>query len=102
MQDNATTDTVSPPLDCEDWRIVFRSYRQHPYLALALAQHLSALQGFVQSDAGKATAAINRAVDALYEHSEFQSVALELFRATVHGRLPVELENLVHQLGIRT
>jgi hypothetical protein len=45
---------------------------------------------------------MNRAVDALYEHSEFRSVSLELFRATVHGRLPVEVENLVRQLGIRT
>jgi hypothetical protein len=94
--------TENPPLDCEDWQIAFKPYVKHPFLALALAQHLSALQDQVQSDAGKATAAINRAVDALYEHSEFRSVSLELFRATVHGRLAVELENLVHQLGIRT
>ena len=102
MIENRNTPVVSPPLDCEDWRIAFRPYTQHPYLALALAQHLSALQDYVQSDVGQATAAINRAVDALYEHSEFRSVSLELFRATVHGRLPVELETLVHQLGIRT
>ena len=69
---------------------------------MQLEPHLSALQDYVQSDAGQATAAINRAVDALYEHSEFRAVSLELFRATVHGRLPVDLENLVHQLGIRT
>jgi hypothetical protein len=102
MQDNANTITVSPPLDCEDWQIAFEPYTQHPFLALALAQHLTALQDYVQSDAGKAAAAINRAVDSLYEHSEFRSVALELFRATVQGRLSVELESLVHQLGIRT
>ena len=102
MQDDPNTIIVSPPLDCEDWQIAFKPYTKHPYLALALAQHLSALQDYVQSDAGQATAAINRAVDALYEHSEFRAVALELFRATVHGRLPVDLENLVHQLGIRT
>jgi hypothetical protein len=100
MQDNRITE--NPPLDCEDWQIAFQPYVKHPFLALALAQHLSALQDFVQSDAGQATAAINRAVDALYEHSEFRSVSLELFRATVHGRLAVELENLIHQLGIRT
>ena len=100
MQENRITE--NPPLDCEDWQIAFKPYVKHPFLALALAQHLSALQDQVQSDAGQATAAINRAVDALYEHSEFRSVSLELFRATVHGRLAVELENLVHQLGIRT
>jgi hypothetical protein len=102
MIENPNTIVVSPPLDCEDWQIAFGPYLKHPYLALALAQHLSALQDYVQSDAGKATAAINRAVDALYEHSEFRSVSLELFRAAVQGRLPVELENLVRQLGIRT
>src|SRR5215216_201492 len=102
MIENRNTIVVSPPLDCEDWQIAFAPYLKHPFLALALAQHLTALQDYVQSDAGKATAAINRAVDALYEHSEFRSVALELFRATVHGRLSVELESLVHQLGIRT
>ena len=36
-------------------------------------------------DAGTATAAIDRAVDALYEHSEFRSVSLELFRASVRA-----------------
>ena len=102
MQDNANTIKVSPPLDAEDWQIAFAAYVNHPFLALALAQHLSALQDCVQSDAGKATAAISRAVDALYEHSEFRSVALQLFRATVHGRLSVEVESLIHQLGIRT
>ena len=100
MQENRNIE--NPPLDCEDWQIAFKPYVKHPYLALALAQHLSALQDQVQSDAVQATAAINRAVEALYEHSEFRSVSLELFRATVHGRLPVEQENLVRQLGIRT
>lgn len=100
MLDNPTTE--NPPLDCEDWRIAFKPYTEHPFLALALAQHLTALQDLVQSDAGKATAAINRAVDALYEHSEFRSVGLLLFRASVQGRMPVETENLIHQLGIRT
>ncbi len=94
--------TENPPLDAEDWQIAFEPYVNHPLLALALAQHLTALQGYVQSDAVKATAAINCAVESLYEHSEFRSVSLELFCATVQGRMTVELENLVHQLGIRT
>ena len=56
MQNNATTDIVSPPLDAEDWQIAFGSYIKHRYLALALAQHLAALQGYVQTDTGQATA----------------------------------------------
>ena len=100
MQNNRTTE--NPPLDCEDWRIAFEPYGNHPILALVLAQHLTALQDYVQSDAAKATAAINRAVDALYKYSEFRAVSLNLFRATVQGRMTVEVENIINTLGIRT
>jgi hypothetical protein len=100
MQNNRNTE--NPPLDCEDWRIAFEPYASYPLLALVLAQHLMALQDYVQSDAAKATAAINRAVDALYKHSEFRAVSLELFRATVQGRMAVDVENIVNALGIRT
>lgn len=99
MQENRNTE--NPPLDCEDWQIAFEPYVNDPISALMLAQRLSVLQHYVQSNAGQATAAINRAVDCLYEHSEFRSVSLELFRASAQGRLTVELENLIRQLGIR-
>jgi hypothetical protein len=101
MQENRNTENA--PLDCEDWEIVFAPYVEHPLLALALAQHLTALQDYIQTEAiAAATGAINRAVEELYEHSDFRSVSLELFRATVQGRLPVDVENTVNALGIRT
>jgi hypothetical protein len=100
MLENRNTENA--PLDCEDWQIAFEPYAQFPILALVLAQHLTALQDLAQSDADKATAAINRAVDALYEHSEFRAVSLYLFRAAVQGRLPADVENIVNALGIRT
>lgn len=100
MRDNPNT--ADAPLDAEDWQIVFEPYAQFPILALVLAQHLTALQDLAQSDTEKATAAINRAVDELYGHSQFRSVSLELFRATVRGRLPVDVENVINALGIRT
>ena len=100
MLDNRNTEHA--PLDSEDWQIVFEPYAQFPILALVLAQHLSALQDLAQNDAAKATAAINRAVDELYEHSQFRSVSLELFRVTVQGRLPVDVESVINALGIRT
>ena len=100
MLDNPNTENA--PLDAEDWQIVFEPYAQFPILAFVLAQHLTALQDLAQSDAEKTTAAINRAVDELYEHSQFRSMSLELFRATVQGRLPVDVENVINALGIRT
>jgi hypothetical protein len=100
MPDNPNT--ADAPLDAEDWQIVFEPYAQFPILALVLAQHLTALRDVAESDASKATAAINRAVDELYEHSQFRVVSLELFRASVQGRLPVDVENVINALGIRT
>lgn len=100
MPDNRNT--AEAPLDAEDWQIVFEPYAQFPILALVLAQHLTALQDLAQSDAERATAAINRAVVELYKHSQFRFVSLELFRATVQGRLPVDVENVINALGIRT
>lgn len=101
MLENRNTENA--PLDAEDWEIVFAPYVEHPLLALALAQHLTALQDYIQTEAiAAATGAINRAVEELYEHSDFRAVSLELFRASVQGRLSVELENLINRLGIRT
>jgi hypothetical protein len=101
MQDNRNT-TENAPLDSEDWQIAFEPYAHYPLLALVLAQHLSALQEYVASDAGQAIAAITRAVDELYEHSEFHTVSRYLFRAHVQGRLPADVENILNALGIRT
>ena len=101
MPENRNTENA--PLDCEDWEIVFAPYVEHPLLALALAQHLTALQDYIQTEAiAAATGAINRAVEELYEHSDFRAVSLELFRATAQGRLPVDVENIINALGIRT
>ena len=101
MIENPNTDTVSPPLDAEDWQIAFEPYVNDPPSALALAQRLSILQNHLQSDVGQATAELNLAIDALYEHSEFRSVGLELFRVTAQGRLSVGQERLLGELGIR-
>lgn len=100
MPDNPITENAR--LDAEDWQIAFEPYAQYPILALVLAQHLTALKDYVQRDAEKATAAINRALDELYEHTQFRSVSLQLFRATVQGRLPADVENVINALGIRT
>lgn len=100
MLDNRNTENA--PLDAEDWQIVFEPYVQFPILALVLAQHLTALQDLAQTDSAKAAATINRAVDELYEHTQFRSVSLELFRVTVQGRLPVDVESVINALGIRT
>lgn len=95
----------SPRLDPEDWEIAFEVYEGHPISALTLAHHLIALKEYLQSEPKnipEALAAIDRAVDSLYEHSEFRDVSYQLFRSAVEGNITTELENRIHQLGIRT
>jgi hypothetical protein len=86
MLDNPNTENA--PLDAEDWAVAFTPYAQYPILALTLAQHLTALQDYIQREPLKATAAINRAVESLYEHSEFRSV----FEPQYRERSPLNLK----------
>jgi hypothetical protein len=79
---------AEPPLDCEDWRIAFEPYANNSYAALALAFHLARLKELLNgklSDIPEAIAALDRAVDALFEHSEFRNVGHSLFRQAVGG-----------------
>jgi hypothetical protein len=108
MPDNRNTNADSPPdipLDAEDWDVVFVPFKDHPYAALNLAYHLARLQQLLNgklSDISEAVAAIDRAIDRLYEHSEFRQVSHGLFRQTVQGVLTAETEKTLHKLGIRT
>ncbi len=109
MLDHRSTNADSPPpdipLDAEDWDVVFAPFKDHPYAALNLAYHLARLQQLLEgklSDIPEATAAIDRAIDRLYEHSEFRNVGHDLYRQAVDGGLTAETERTIHKLGIRT
>jgi len=104
MRDNPNTDR-EPPLDAEDWDVAFEAFTDHPYASLALAYHLASLKQLLNgkiTDIPEAIAAIDRAIDRLYEHSEFRNVGHRLFRQAVEGVLTAKSEKMVHKLGIRT
>ena len=109
MHDNRSTNADSPlpdgPLDAEDWDVVFAPFIDHPYAALNLAYHLARLKQLLNgklSDIPEAIAAIDRAIDRLYEHSEFRAVGHRLYCQTVEGTLTAKTEKTIHKLGIRT
>jgi hypothetical protein len=108
MRDKCNTNADSPPdipLDADDWDVVFAPFKDDPYAALNLAYHFERLKQLLTgklSDIPEAIAAIDRAIDRLYEHSEFRNVGHGLFRQTVEGVLTAETEKTVHKLGIRT
>lgn len=104
---NTVADSSPPdmPLDAEDWDVVFAPFKDHPYAALNLAYHFARLKQLLTgklSDIPEAIAAIDRAIDRLYEYSEFRQVGHSLFRQTVQGVLIAETEKTLHKLGIRT
>ncbi len=82
MPDNRTTDSESPPLDFEDWQIVFRAYVKFPDLAFILAQHLHGASKLIEQGpetALEALAGLERAVecpDALHALSQYRSQGL--------------------------
>ena len=90
------------PLDCEDWQITFRIYAGHPQLATDLAQHLQRLKQYLQSEPNSvpdAVAAIDRAINALYEHTPFEKLGRDLFRRMVEGHLTVQQERMIRDFG---
>jgi hypothetical protein len=91
------------PLDCEDWQITFRVYDGHPQLAIDLAQHLQILKQYLQSEPNsvpEAVKAIDRAINALYEHTPFEKLGRDLFRRMVEGQLSVQEEKMIRDLGV--
>jgi hypothetical protein len=89
-------------LDEEDWQIAFEAYAENPHAALTLSFHLTELKRQIDSLRMKdALAAIDVAIDCLYEHSDFRRVSRELFLMAIQGKLTTENENLLRELGIR-
>jgi hypothetical protein len=100
MQDNRNTE--NQPLDNEDWQIALEPYEGDPQAAITLAFHLAEIKRSISSlNMHEALAAIDRAIDSLYEHSDFRSVSRDLFLIAIKGQLTADREELLRQLGIR-
>ena len=98
MQDNPNTNAEAP-LDAEDWEIAFAAYQGRHKLALILAQHLTALKEYIlEGKIEEAIAAIERAIEGLYPHSDLAKVGHDLFRSAVEGRLTPAQEAMIEQL----
>jgi hypothetical protein len=94
---------VEHPLDAEDWEIAFQPFKGDPYAALVLAFNLIGLKRHIPDGptTHEALAAIDRAVDVLFQYSQFRDVSYELFHAVIGGTVTVEQENALKGLGIK-
>ena len=102
MPNDVNTDAVISYLDDEDWQIAFEPFEGHPQAALTLGFHLTELKrqidGFKKHDA---LAAVERAIDCLYEHSDFRRVSRELFLTAISGELTTDKEEVLRHLGVK-
>jgi len=104
MQDNPITDSETETAypDPEDWQIAFEPYEGNPQAALTLGFLLTELKQSIRDlDMHEALGSIDRAIDCLYEHSDFRSISREMFGTAIAGKLPTDKETLLRQLGLR-
>ena len=104
MQDHAITDSTNdtPCLNEEDWQIALEPYADHPLDALSLGFRFAVLkQQILDLRMPDALVELDRAIECLFEHTEFRRAGRELFQVAVEGRLTIEQEDLLRQLGIR-
>jgi hypothetical protein len=96
-------DRESPPLDSEDWDIVFAAYAEYPILAFILAQHLHSIRELVQrgpEDTALAIAGLDRAIESLMPHTTFRDAGRKVYLMAVTGTLSTEQEAKLRELGL--
>jgi len=80
----------SPPLDHEDWEIVFQAYAEYPILAFILAQHLDYLRDLIEQkdDRELAIDGLDLAIETLQAFTVFRTSELSIYLSAVAGTLP--------------
>lgn len=91
-------------LDPEDWKVVFEVYKEHPILALGLAQQLTAIRQSLESGRKgipDAIEALNLAIDGLFEHTDFNKMIRNLYRQRLDGIIKPKQEERLRELGVK-
>ena len=104
MHNNPNMDSESPLPDSEDWQIVLEPYFAHPETALALARQFAAIQQCLKAkppNVLQALDSLDLAVEALFEHTRFQSGAYDLYQTVIEGRADRAHEILAESLGVK-
>ena len=104
MHNNPNTDRENPPLDAQDWESALEPYLAHPEAALSLARLFAIMGSYLKStppDVLQALDAITLAIDELYQHTQFQSGAYELYQTVIEGRADRAHETLAESLGVK-
>jgi len=104
MHNNPNMDSESPLPDSEDWQIVLEPYFAHPETALGLARQFASIRQCLKAkppNVLQALDSLDLAVEALFEHTRFQSGAFELYETVIEGRANRAHETLAESLGVK-
>ena len=91
-------------LNAEDWENVFDVYKAHPTDAFALAYQLIAIKQALQrgqKGIPEAIAALDLAIESLYQHTSFEKMGHKFFRRVLEGKVTFEQEELLRKLGVK-
>jgi hypothetical protein len=106
MHNNPNMDSESPPLDAEDWNIVFQPYSKFPDLAFILAQHLYGVTKLIEQGSegtAEAMAGIDRAIECLMPYTRFRNIGdigRKVYLLAVAGNLSPEHEDKLREIGL--
>lgn len=101
MPNNPNMDSEGPPLDAEDWDIVFGAYEEYPILAFILAQHLDCVKAYIQNGREgreKAAAGLERAIESLMPHTNYRDAGRTVYQLAVAGNLLPEHEEMIRTI----
>ena len=104
MPSNRNTDQESPLPDIESWHIILEPYFAHPEEALGLARHFATIRECLRAkppNALQAMDALDLAIEALFQHTQFQGGAFELYETVIEGRAGRAHETLAESLGVK-
>ena len=104
MHNNPNTDHENSSIDTEDWESILEPYFAHPEDALRLARLFAIMRAYLKGtppDLLKAIDALDLAVEALYQHTRFQSGSFELYETVIEGRATRADETLAESLGVK-
>jgi hypothetical protein len=96
--------TENAPLDYQDWEHAFEPYDGHPGQALMLGFNLMVLKTYLAVEPlniEEANAGLDRAMEVLFQHTQFHEVAYGVFRRLVEGKITLEEEERLKALGLR-
>ena len=104
MPNNRNTQSVSVPLDAEDWEIAFATLSEDPSAALSMGFNLMILKSYLTATPFKLHEAIESldcAMEILFQHTDFHDISYALFVRLAGGKLTLEEEKMLRTLGVK-